>query len=57
MTDHEMLVELAGKAQELDSAMKNICFRMKRTRKNLKVCTETCRSTNTMIGEINGRHQ
>jgi len=57
MTDHEMLVELAEKAQELDSAMKNISFRMKRTRKNLKVCTETCRSTNTMIGEINGRHQ
>lgn len=57
MTDHEILVELAEKAQELDSAMKNIYFRMKRARKTIKVCTETCKSTNDMIGELNGRNQ
>lgn len=55
MTEHEKkLVELTEKAEELGSAMKAARFRMSRTRKNIKVCKETCKETNNLIGEMNG---
>ena len=57
MTEQEKkLRELTEKAKELDSALKMASFRMKRTRKNIKVCKETCRQTNHMIGELNVRN-
>ena len=56
MTEQEQkLFELAEKVKDLDTAIKTASFRMKRTRKNLKVCKETCEKTNQMIGEIHGR--
>jgi outer membrane murein-binding lipoprotein Lpp len=60
MTEHEQkLYELAEKVKDLDTAIKTASFRMMRTRKNLKMCKETCEQTNEMIGEINGcsKHQ
>jgi outer membrane murein-binding lipoprotein Lpp len=57
MTEHEQkLYELAEKVKDLDTAIKTASFRMMRTRKNLKMCKETCEQTNEMIGEINGRN-
>lgn len=56
MTDQEQkLLELAEKAKMLGAAMKAANFRMRRTRKTLKICKETCKTTNDMIGEINAR--
>lgn len=57
MTEHEQkLFELAEKVKDLDTAIKTASFRMRRTRKNLKVCKETCEQTNQMIGELHGRN-
>ena len=54
MTDQEQkLLELAEKAKTLGSAMRDASFRMRRTRKTLKLCKETCKRTNDMIGELN----
>lgn len=56
MTEEEKkLVELTEKAKELDSAMKAVTFRMMRNRKNIKMCKETCKQTNDLIGDINAR--
>jgi hypothetical protein len=56
MTEQEKkLYELTEKAEALDSAMKVATFRMKRTRKNIRVCKETCKRTNDLIGELNAR--
>ena len=57
MTEQEKkLVELTEKAEELSSAMKAIQFRMRRNRKSLRVCKDTCKETNTLIGELNARN-
>jgi len=53
----EILKELAAKAEELGNTMKAVSFRMKRTRKSLRYCRETCVSTNQMIGELNGQSE
>jgi hypothetical protein len=54
MTDQEQkLLELTEKAKTLGSAMKDASFRMRRARKTLKICKETCKRTNDMIGELN----
>lgn len=56
MTEQEQkLVELTEKAEELGSALKAASFRMRRTRKNIKVCKETCKETNNLIGEMDAR--
>ena len=56
MTEQEkILKELAAKAEELGNAMKVASFRMQRTRKSLRYCRETCKSTNQLIGDINDR--
>ena len=48
------LSELNDKTQELDDALKNASFRIKRTRKNIKACKEACKQTNEIItGELN----
>ena len=53
MNDQEKkLSELAEKAKQLDSTMKHVSFRMRRTLKNIKVCRETCKSTNALIDEL-----
>jgi hypothetical protein len=54
MTEQEQkLLELTEKAKTLGSAMKAASFRMRRTRKILKICKDTCKRTNDMIGELN----
>jgi len=56
MTEQEQkLYELTEKAEALDSVLKIAHFRMRRTLKNLKVCKETCKQTNEIIGELNAR--
>lgn len=56
MTEEEKkLIELTEKAKELDSVMKAVSFRMMRNRKNIKICKETCKQTNDLIGDINAR--
>ncbi|MFA5758990.1 MAG: hypothetical protein WC942_06510 [Clostridia bacterium] len=58
MIDHEQtLYELTEKACEIDTIMQKLSFRLKRTRKNIKGCTETCESTNNIIGEFNVRNK
>jgi hypothetical protein len=58
MTDQERkLQELNEKVISLDNTIKDLSFRMKRTRKVLKNCRETCKTTNEMIGELNGRNK
>jgi hypothetical protein len=58
MTDDEKrLYELTEKAKIIDSAVKAAHFRMRRTRKNIKGCKETCKQTNDLIGELNAREQ
>lgn len=58
MTEQDKkLVELADKVKDLDTTIRNLHFRMKRTRKNLKLCRETCKETNDLIEEINARNQ
>jgi hypothetical protein len=57
MTEHEQkLYELAEKVKDIDTAIKTASFRMKQTRKSLKICKETCEKTNAIIGEIYGRN-
>ena len=51
------LYELTEKAKDLDFAMKVASFRMRRARKNVKVCKETCKQTNDLIGEFNARDE
>lgn len=56
MTEQEQkLIELTEKAEDLGSTLKAAGFRMRRTRKNIKACKETCKETNNLIGEINAR--
>lgn len=47
------LEALANKASELDLTMRALSFRMKRTKKNIKLCKETCSVTNKLIGNLN----
>lgn len=58
MTEHERkLLELTEKAKALDTTIKAITFRMKRTKKSIRMCKETCQSTNQLIGEINAGNE
>jgi outer membrane murein-binding lipoprotein Lpp len=61
MTEQEKkLVELADKAQDLNSTIRALHFRMRRTRKSLKMCKETCKQTNDLIEELHAgdaKHQ
>lgn len=58
MTNEEKrLHELNEKAKIIDSTVKAAHFRMKRTRKNIRGCKETCKQTNDLIGELNAREQ
>jgi len=49
------LEALANKVNELDSTMRALSFRMKRTKKNIRLCKETCTITNQLIGNLNAR--
>lgn len=53
MTEQEKkLIEIADKAKNLDSTIRALQFRMRRTRKSLKLCKQTCQETNDLIGEL-----
>lgn len=53
----EKLEVLTNKVHELSSTMRALNFRMKRTKKNIRLCKETCTVTNQLIGNLNVRNQ
>lgn len=48
----EQLEALTKKVHELGSTMRALNFRMKRTKKNIRLCKETCTLTNQLIGNL-----
>lgn len=52
MDEHEKLLELSDKASKINSTMKNVSFRMRRTRRSIEICKETCQQTNKIINDI-----